>query len=97
MMENLLICTPTCGRADMVEEVLHYESEYYTDYGFDIAYYDSGSDDAVKDVIDSLDDTFKKRIQYFRTKENQCLDYKIAHIFKSLASDKEKNMNTYGL
>lgn len=90
MMENLLICTPTCGRADMVEEVLHYESEYYTDYGFDIAYYDSGSDDAVKDVIDSLDDTFKKRIQYFRTKENQCLDYKIADIFKSLASDKEK-------
>ncbi len=89
MMENLLICTPTCGRADIVEEVLRYESEYYTNYDFDIAYYDSGSDNAVKDVIENVDDTFRRRINYYRTDKNQCLDYKIVDIFKSLASDKE--------
>lgn len=88
MAKKLLICTPTCNRPDIIEEVLRFESDYYIDYDFDIAYYDSGSNDDTKNIIDRYRKSFGDRISYNRTPYDQCLDYKLVDILKS--ADRKK-------
>ena len=84
MAKRILICTPTCNRPDIIEEVLQYEKLYYNNYGFDIAYYDSSDNEETKKVIEKYTQYFSNKICYYKTAYEQCLDYKLVDILKSV-------------
>ena len=48
---KLVLCIPTCGHPEAVEDILERYAELYHRYGLDVYYYDSSSDGKTKEVI----------------------------------------------
>ena len=83
IVKKLCICIPTQNRAEMIDDVLQYESEYYPEYDFDVIYYDSSDTDDTQKVIDKYKKKGFKNLFYQRVKSGQCIDYKIIDIWRN--------------
>ncbi len=78
------MCVPTCGRPEMVGEVLEYEVPYYSRYSLDLCYYDSSMDDSTVEVIRKFEGNHNFRIYCRRKPSKLCLDYKLVDILKEV-------------
>lgn len=83
-MNRVLMCVPTCGRPEMVKEVLEFELPYYEQYPMDLCFYDSSVDDKTFQVINEISSKTKLRLIYRRQPSELCLDYKLVEILKEV-------------
>lgn len=80
LMDGVSICIPTKDRPQMVEEVLKYTFEYYTQYKFKVIYFDSSINNATKRVIESYQRLGYQNLVWKPMDSNLCLDRKTFEI-----------------
>ena len=51
--DKMLVCMPTCGHPNVIEDVLQHCAEVYKRYALDVYFYDSSKDDETKKVIEN--------------------------------------------
>ncbi len=90
MKNRVCICIPTKDRAEMVQEVLSYERGYYPKYDVDIVYYDSGTDDTTRNVINDFMASGFSNLYYKKMPSDLCIDEKLFRIFRE-----EKDIREY--
>ena len=79
--KKVCLCIPTADRAEMVEEVLRYEMDYYPDFDMDIVCFDSSNDDRTEELVREYREKGFGNLIYKRTPKDLCIDYKIIYIW----------------
>lgn len=51
--DKMVVCMPTCGHPNVIEDVLQHCAEVYQRYALDVYFYDSSKDEETKKVIES--------------------------------------------
>ena len=51
--DKMVVCMPTCGHPNVIEDVLQHCAEVYKRYALDVYFYDSSKDEETKKVIES--------------------------------------------
>lgn len=66
----------------MLDDVLSYSLPTYMSLGMDVIVYDSSDNDDTKKVVSKLIQDGFENLSYIHTKSEECLDYKLLHIFQ---------------
>ncbi len=78
--EKMMVCIPTYGHPEAVEDVLSHCAETYKRYGLDVYYYDSSEDDKTRKVIEAYQAKGYDNLYYIFLDSNKLETPKYEHI-----------------
>lgn len=79
--DKMVVCMPTCGHPNVIEDVLQHCAETYKRYALDVYFYDSSKDDETKKVIENYQGMGFDNLYYIAVDPEMSPVYKFENIF----------------
>lgn len=87
--DKMVVCMPTCGHPNVIEDVLQHCAEVYQRYALDVYFYDSSKDEETKKVIESYQEKGYDNLYYIAVDPELELIVKFEEIFMLNGVEKE--------
>lgn len=87
--DKMVVCMPTCGHPNVIEDVLQHCAEVYQRYALDVYFYDSSKDDETKKVIESYQEKGYDNLYYIAVDSELPVVNKFERIFMLDGVEKE--------
>ena len=86
---KMVVCMPTCGHPQIIEDVLQNIAEMYKRYALDVYFYDSSKDDETKKVIKGYQEKGYDNLYYIAVDPEMPIGEKCENIFMAKGIERQ--------